>query len=71
MESGQLIIQTLQIHVWHFPFCVAPIKLMLKGITSQDKLYFLQMHPTFQMFAINVAGELKEILWRNICRQKK
>ena len=36
MESGQLIIQTLQIHVWHYPFCVAPIKLTLKGITSQD-----------------------------------
>jgi len=36
LESGQLIIQTLQIHVWHFPFCVAPNKPTLKGITSQD-----------------------------------
>lgn len=57
MESGQLIIQTLQIHVWHFPFCVAPIKLTLKGITSQDT------EALFHANASNVSNVCYKCSW--------
>jgi hypothetical protein len=57
LDTEALIIQTLQIHVWHFPFCVALIKLTLKGITSQDtEALFPAIHEMFQMFAITVVG---------------